>query len=108
MNDNQISAVEKNGFTALNGLKSLWLHDNKLNTLESSVFDGIPRPLQLSLSFPYSVDSFPWKCDTLCWLKEEEMAGNITWVHRPQCPAYPVCAGDQTWDDLLCMYSYVA
>ena len=102
---NNISSIEDNTFLNLNKLEALFLLNNNLKTLSSRVFCGLtslnalhlelnhlstlpadvfshlPRPLTLGLIFhPNDTLYNLLKCDSqLCWLKQEELQGNITW-----------------------------
>ena len=120
---NNLSSIEDNTFLNLNKLEALFLLNNNLKTLSSSVFCGLtslnalhlelnhlstlpadvfshlPRPLILGLTFhPNDTLYNLLKCDSqLCWLKQEELQGNITWktwfvVSKPRC------ADGTNWD----------
>ena len=88
-------------FKGLSKLKRLYLNDNKLKTLNPELFADLPRPLELFISYPNPTAENLWQCNTLCWLKQEEKVGTITWwfhegvIYKPQC-----LEGD--WDSVEC------
>ena len=102
---NKISQIEDSALTGLWSLKKLWLFENDLETLKSRVLNGVPRPLEIALSDATSPDAkATWKCNTLCWLKHEELAGDITFRELYNYKFYPRCVEDIDWEDLQCMF----
>ena len=105
LNLNQISVIESNALSGLSSLQELWVYGTELTTLDSKVLSDVPRPVELGMSDPFFLGGDnPWNCDTLCWLKREEMAGNITWLTVIEESYQPQCAGDVTWENLQCMF----
>ena len=104
---NRINSIEDNTFANLKNLKTLWLEENDLETLspgaffgldsltylrldgnrlmmlQEDVFNRLSRQLRLgvyNLRYNRTKDN-PLKCDAdLCWLKKEELNGNVTWA----------------------------
>ena len=67
---------------------------NRLTTLPADVFNHLPRPLELDISFN------PMQCDAaLCWLKQEELNGTITWNPFGR---RPTCANEVSWETWSC------
>ena len=84
-------------FNGLRSIKLINLDGNKLTSIDSITFSDLPRPLELALDFN------PLVCDGhLCWLKEEEQQGNITWLVWAEHLYQPSCSGDVTWDAWVC------
>ena len=78
-------------FNTLTSLERLWLQDNELVTLEEGLFN---TPLRTSLEL-WLRDN-PLHCDVrMCWIKQAERVGHITWytwvgeTHRPECKNQP-------------------
>ena len=90
LSTNQISTIPVGAFNTLTSLERLWLQDNELVTLEEGLFN---TPLRTSLRLDLSGN--PLQCDErMCWLKEAERVGHITWYTRywdgwPQCKNQP-------------------
>ncbi len=53
---------------------------NKLTTISYKMFVQLPGPLFLGLSKPNATSDETWQCDTMCWVKQLEMEGNITFL----------------------------
>ena len=70
-------------FYGLNSLKLLYLYDNRLTRVSADVFNHLPRPLELSLYNRFRNQQKHAELlvfnSSLCWLKQEEQKGNITW-----------------------------
>ena len=95
-------------FSGLESLIELPLSGNHLITLPADAFNHLPRPLKLGLHDPlYSrTPDNPLQCDAeLCWLKQEEQQGTITWFfygNHPMSPYKPRCAGGIDWTTWTC------
>ena len=73
----------------------VWLYNNLLTTLPSSVFPNLPRPLDLTLG------GNPLQCDRrLCWVKRGETEGWVRWIQFEDRPLEPSCARGIPWADL--------
>ena len=88
---NQISTIPVGAFNTLTSLEVLWLDNNELVTLEEGLFN---TPLRTSLTL--TLDHNPLQCnERMCWIKEAERVGHITWYTwsggdgRPQCKNQP-------------------
>ena len=132
VNYNRINTIEDNTFANLKKLRIIWLDNNHLDTLTPGMFAGLdslehltlelnsltklpadvfshlPRPLTLGLQdavFHRTPDN-ELQCDAeLCWLKQEELQGNITWYIYCKYPSYPYkprCADGIVWDTWIC------
>ena len=109
---NELVVLCKRAFRGLNSLRTLLLEGNHLTTLPEDVFSHLPRPIQLGVSdivhrpLDYRRWDNPMECGPeLCWLKEEEIQGTITWFatyswyhHRPMCKR----RGYATWRQFSC------
>ena len=96
LDDNSIAELRSDSFRGIDTLTQIWLFNNKLSTFESSVFTGLPRPLQLTLGRNPDL-----QCDTrLCWLKEGEKEGWITWISFQNRPLEPECSDGTQWKNL--------
>ena len=93
---NEIPIIKPGDFDNLPKLKILFLFDNPLTTLSHTMFspsvypetDGHPRRIQMALGL--------MKCNSsLCWLKQGEQRGWITWyddtnkIYQPDCISHP-------------------
>ena len=79
---NKISSVETLGFAGLPKLHELLLYWNKLETLSENVFDAadFPNSGGHPPKLTFSISRNPLQCDErLCWLKKAAMDGWITW-----------------------------
>ena len=92
----------------LKKLTKLHLQGNNLSSLSADVLSHLQRPLELGLFDPF-FDPTPhhmMNCDAdLCWLKQEEMQGTITWITLTspvEITFKPVCAGGLDWDTWTC------
>ena len=95
LDDNDITEVREDTFRGLEKLSKVWLYNNKLTTLASSVFTGLPRPIELTLG------GNPLTCDKkLCWLKQGEREGWLTWLPFERRPLEPDCDGGVSWKNL--------
>ncbi len=99
---NNMTTIELGAFNGLYSLFYMDLEDNRLGTLDSRVLMNLPRPLQLRPSNPDREDQ-PWSCDTLCWMKQEEQQGSITWYN-----ARPRCHLPHHWHTLQCKQEGIA
>ena len=98
LSENQISTIGVGAFKALTSLADLWLEYNQLVTLEEGLFN---TPLRTNLTLDLGEN--PIHCDArMCWIKEAERVGHITWWTdslgdgRPQCENQP----DVHWDNI--------
>ncbi len=98
---NQINHIDTGAFDSLDSLETLFLHSNRLTTLSPQTLLNLPRnPLLLALSRnPFSNK---WNCSSLCWLKQEEQHGTVTWYIRSGNVHHPRCAEGQVWTSLPC------
>ena len=92
---NLIRVIEPGSFNGLNNVEQLDLRDNRLTAIPADVFVHLPRPLELDIS------DNRLQCDAaLCWLKQEELNGTITWsyfnINKPKC------ANEVNWDSWNC------
>ena len=79
-------------FYGLNSLKTLYLGGNHLTKLPRDVLSHLPRPLKLGFTYQY------FECDIeLCWLKQEEQQGTITFLSET-----PRCADGIRWYNWRC------
>ena len=101
MENNQLSQLSPRLFSKIFLLKELYLFGNQLSTISSDLFTDVSRPLLLLLSkTKYGLDNV-WDCDTLCWLEEEENAGNVTFTQGP-ISYKPKCSSGR-WNQLSCL-----
>ncbi len=98
LNDNRLRTLHAGLFDGLGKLDELWIHNNPLTTLDAALFSTQNQHLVLLMSDADSDDS--WRCGTLCWLKEEENTGAISFVHEGE--EYKPCCVDVVWDSLQC------
>ena len=81
-------ALKPGVLSGLSSLTMLSLGSNNLTTLDSRVFEDLPRPLQLEVA------GNPLECNnSLCWLKEEIRNKTITWMYGA-----PQCSSGASWD----------
>ena len=108
--ENNLESLSAGVFFGLESLNRLYLSGNHLTMLPADVFNHLPRPLQLGLFNRHdnrSTDN-PLNCNPgLCWLKQEELQGIITWVNvyrLPQgnYPFLPRCSNEIDWDTWSC------
>ena len=106
--ENMITFIEDNTFAGLKRLERISLNGNNLATLPENVFSHLPRPLELGLHdhvYRQTPDN-PLQCDAaLCWLKQGELQGTITWFYHdphPDSPRKPECADGIDWDNWTC------
>ncbi len=99
---NPLTLIEDNAFTGLSSLELLMLHHTDLETLSPGVLNGVHTPVTLALSSPFTTDDTLWQCNTLCWLKEEEKAGNIKWMKISGKKYKPECQDLTSWKNLQC------
>ena len=85
LHDNDISVIEIDALQPANcnsyNLKTITLFGNRLITVDEKWFEKLqkyPVPLFLGLSKPNSTNQVLYQCGTMCWIKLEETAGNIT------------------------------
>ena len=82
LSSNRLRIISDDAFIHIDSIHELYLHFNDLTRLPEQAFSHLPRPLQLSLLKFRSNSTIenPMVCDLkLCWLKQEELQGNITW-----------------------------
>ena len=132
ISSNIINNIEDNAFTNFKKLRLLWLDNNKLKLLSPGTFSGLetlenltlefnhltslladmfshlPRPLSLGLqdaAYHRTPDNL-LQCDAaLCWLKQEELNGTITWYFHGDYPLFPYkprCRNGINWDTMKC------
>ena len=83
-------------FSGLASLRRLNLARNHLTTLSADVFNHLPRPLSLGLI------GNQLECNAgLCWLKQEERDGSITW-NDDGYNFPPKCANGENWAFWYC------
>lgn len=97
LGDNLIHTIDQDTFKHVPTLRQLNLVHNRLTYLSPDIFATLLRPLTLFLTWPHG-DSNRWNCDSLCWLKNEELHGTVHWWGR----FVPRCAGPVSWDSLQC------
>ncbi len=76
VSQNHIAMIYEGTFEDLPRIHSLILHSNGLITLPSDWLKGMARPMSLGLSDPISNEDEWWWCESLCWLKNDD----VTWV----------------------------
>ena len=111
MNQNDLETLRLGIFFGLVSLKNLYLDRNRLTTLSADVFRHLSRPLKLTLHNKVAnlTTDNPLKCDVrLCWLKQEELQGNITWSYydtdsSPDRPFKPRCTDGIDWETFTCL-----
>ena len=90
---NHLESLSPGTFCGLESIKELYLDENPLTSLPQDAFRHLPRPLLLHVA------SKPFECDdALCWLKQEELNGTITWWSNHK----PACANEVTWETWSC------
>ena len=108
LDNNHLKVLTPEMFFGLESLFHLTLELNRLTRLPADVFSHLQRPLTLGLQDAVfrRTPNNQLLCDLrLCWLKEEELRGNITWYIYGKYPssAYkPRCAGGIVWDNWTC------
>ena len=109
LSSNQFVTLQTTIFSGLRSLDELNLAGNRLTTLLADVFSHLSRPLELTL-FDFRIigeqDNI-FVCDAaLCWLKQEEHLGSITWgsVHIGYELYFfkPICSDGRGWDNWIC------
>ncbi len=105
LEENKLTCLTPDTFTGLTTLHTLGLHDNPLSVIVADTFSSMSTPLTLSLSDP-RLSTSVLKCNSdLCWLKQEELEGNIKWYKDPfqQYLVFkPRCAGWVNWKTWRC------
>ena len=98
---NKLILLTDGVFDGLDNLEALHLWGNMFTTLRSSPFANFPRPLRLVVGYN------PLQCDPrLCWLHQEEIAGNIKWPNvfieeEMHIHTYkPNCSDGTDWDKI--------
>ena len=95
LDDNLITEINNGTFNSLEQLSKVWLYNNKLTTLPHNAFSGLPRPMELTLG------GNPLECSSdLCWMKQGESEGWLTWIQFENRPLEPSCAGGSDWRNL--------
>ena len=77
-----LAALRPGMFSGLDSLWQLRLEGNRLTTLPADVFKHLPRSIKLGLGNVRRdpAEDNPLKCDVeICWLKQKEINGTITW-----------------------------
>ena len=91
---NRLESLGPGIFCGLDSLSWLDLRENRLTTLPVDVFNHLPHPLQLKLN------NNSLQCDAaLCWLRQEELNGTITWY---PFGGRPICANEVSWEKWRC------
>ena len=112
LHDNQLKNLTSKTFAGLSSLTKLELMWNRINIIDADVFAHIPRPLELGLGYnservtnDVRGDEDDFRCESprMCWLKQEELAGNITWAGIGFFIFKPDCAGRIRWDKVTCL-----
>ena len=108
LDNNRLKILSPGTFSGLESLEHLTLEFNHLTTLPADVFSHLPRPLSLGLQDAVHCrmpDNLP-HCDAaLCWLKQEELNGTITWYFHGDYPLFPYkprCRNGINWDTWKC------
>ena len=97
LGSNHLESLSPGTFCGLESIKELRLGDNRLPSLPQDAFIHLPRPLELDL---YGNQH---ECDTaLCWLRQEELNGTITWYRDFGYTGKPVCVNGVNWDTWSC------
>ena len=102
LHNNNIKTLNAKTFDHLASLHRLLLYNNQLTTISYEIFNpviypvsnGHPRQIQLGLG--------AMQCDQqLCWLKQGERLGWITWFVEKGKERYPDCLDNRnTWPDI--------
>ena len=106
LSNNDLGTLSIRAFNGLDSLTHLYLYENYLTTLPADTFSHLPRPLELLLHLPNNdlPPNNPIECDSkLCWLKQEELQGTITWLSRGSSVFKPRCANGIVWDNWSCV-----
>ncbi len=98
LNDNRLTTLQTGLFDDLAQLNELWIYNNPMTTLDPTLFSTQNEYLILLMSDWDSQDS--WMCQTLCWLKHKEDAGEISFDRKGD-EYDPKCA-DAEWYSLDC------
>ena len=94
LHSNKLETLTPGIFCFLDSLRKLNLKKNRLTSLPADVFNHLPRPLRVDVS------DNPLECDAaLCWLKQEELNGNITYLNYL---GRPTCAKEVNWFTWFC------
>ena len=98
LGNNRIKTLTPRTFRGLDSLQELVLDVNDLTGITVGVFSELPRPLKLRLS------RNPLTCGaSLCWLKQEELQGSVTWDSDSAQTFNPECANSGVdWDTWVC------
>ena len=107
LSSNNLTTLSPLIFYGLDSLRYLSLYNNWLTRLSADVFKHLPRPLKLGLYYKYYYDQPKHPellvCDSeLCWLKQEEQRGTITWNHWFGTDFFPKCADGLDWGTWNC------
>ena len=82
---NRLKFLSADAFSGLDSLKRIYLQANHFTMLQAETFNNLPRPLDLGLhdhNNDRPIDN-PLQCDAqICWLKQEERLGNISFCLR--------------------------
>ena len=103
---NLLSKLRPGMFIGLTSLRSMSFQRNQLKNLSPKIFAEFPRPLSLAVSDPATkVVSLknPLQCNSrLCWLRQEELRGTITWRQWEIYIFKPECSNGIVWDTWNC------
>ena len=111
LDENQLRNLTSRTFAGLSSLKKLELMWNRINIIYADVLAHIPRPFELGLGYnservtnDVRADEDDFRCESprMCWLKQEELGGNITWAGFGFFIYKPDCAGRDRWDKVTC------
>ena len=104
LSGNDLETLNEGMFYGLSSLRVLYLEGNDLKHLPVDVFTHLPRPLKLELHKDrQNLRKYnPLQCDAdLCWLRQEELQGSITWYSRFSLHKLR-CANGIDWDSWDC------
>ena len=112
LHENLLKNLTSKTFAGLFLLKKLELMWNRINVIDTNVLAHIPRPLELGLGYnservtnDVRADKDDFRCESprMCWLKQEELCGNITWAGIGFFIFKPDCASGVRWNDVTCL-----
>ena len=92
------------GFSNLRSLQLLHLQSNAIQTLSRNIFYSSTHPEWHPPRLRMSLDGNPLQCNaSLCWIKEAEAQGWITWYLDRANPLSPNCANfpSTPWGDVF-------
>ena len=103
-NNRLLRTILPGGFSNLPRLELLHLHSNAIQTLSRNIFYSSTHPEWHPLNLRMSLDGNPLQCNaSLCWMKEAEAQGWITWYIDGTNPLNPNCANfpSTPWMDVV-------